>query len=189
MTKEITNIAYCPHCGNEAPQRLIHTQRYREKIFEGRTGKPSGDAPWSSFVAACSTCGDVLVYDNAGDQTSDTQFSTCELVHPKAPFIPVSVPPSIAAAYSEASRVKTISPNAFAVLIRRTLEILCHERGLTSGTLAQRLKVLSAKGELPPTLSQATDLLRLIGNIGLMVRKNPSILFTSAQSMNFYCDR
>jgi hypothetical protein len=46
------------------------------------------------------------------------------------------------------------------------LEILCNERGLTKGTLAKRLKILFDKGELPPVLSQTTDLLRLIGNIG-----------------------
>jgi hypothetical protein len=55
---------------------------------------------------------------------------------------------------------------SLAVLIRRTLEILCNERGVTKGTLAARLKILSDKGELPPILSQTTDLLRLIGNIG-----------------------
>lgn len=166
MTKETINIAYCPHCGNEAPQRLIHTQRYMEKTIESSTGKPSGDAPWSSFVAACSTCGQLLVYDNAGDQTPEARFSKCELVYPKVPFIPLSVPHKIADAYSEAARIKGISPNAFAVLIRRSLEILCHERGLTNGTLAKRLKILSDQGELPPTLSQATDLLRTIGNVG-----------------------
>jgi hypothetical protein len=78
----------------------------------------------------------------------------------------MDVPTKIATSYAEAYRVRSISPNAFAVLIRRTLEILCNERGVTTGSLANRLKTLSGKGELPPTLSQSTDLLRLIGNIG-----------------------
>ena len=167
MVSEITNVAYCPHCGNEAPQRLIHPQRYSEKMWDAKTGEPfKEDAPWSSFVASCETCGNVLVYDNPGDQTEEMQFSKCDLAYPKTPFLSPIIPRQIATSYAEAFKVRAISPNAFAVLIRRTLEILCNERGLTKGTLAARLKILSDKGELPPILSQTTDLLRLIGNIG-----------------------
>src|SRR5437763_16812744 len=104
MSKEITNVAYCPHCGNTAPQRLIHTQRYFEKAWQAHSGKGMDDAPWSAFVAACSTCGNVLVYDNPGDQTEEGRFSNCELVYPKAPFMPYSVPSNIAAAYLEAAK-------------------------------------------------------------------------------------
>jgi hypothetical protein len=166
MTSNITNIAYCPHCGNQAPQRLIHKQRYFEKMWDGKTGEPWEDAPWSSFVVACTTCENVLIYDNPGDQTEENRFSKCELVYPKPPFLSPVVPPKITTSYAEAFRVRHVSPNAFAVLIRRTLEILCDERGTSKGTLSNRLKFLSDKGELPPILSQTTDLLRLIGNIG-----------------------
>ena len=166
MTNEITNVAYCPHCGNQAPQRLLHRQTYREKMWDADTHEPLKDAPWSSFVASCQTCGNVLVYDNPGDHTEEKQFSLCDLVYPEMPFLSSDVPRKIATSYAEACRIKAISPNAFAVLIRRTLEILCNERGLTKGTFAKRLKILSDKGELPPVLSQTTDLLRLIGNIG-----------------------
>ena len=106
------------------------------------------------------------MYDNPGDHTEEKQFSLCDLVYPEMPFLSSDVPRKIATSYAEACRIKAISPNAFAVLIRRTLEILCNERGLTKGTFAKRLKILSDKGELPPVLSQTTDLLRLIGNIG-----------------------
>ena len=166
MTNEITNVAYCPHCGNQAPQRLLYRQTYHEKMWDADTHEPLKDAPWSSFVASCQTCGNVLVYDNPGDHTEEKQFSLCDLVYPEMPFLSSDVPRKIATSYAEASRIKAISPNAFAVLIRRTLEILCNERGLTKGTLAKRLKILFDKGELPPVLSQTTDLLRLIGNIG-----------------------
>jgi hypothetical protein len=167
MTSKITNIAYCPHCGNEAPQRLIHKQNYYEKSWDATTGeRTEEDVPRSSFVAACATCGNVLIYDNPGDQTDERRFASCSLVYPKTPLLSSVIPRQIANSYAEAFKVRAISPNAFAVLIRRTLEILCNERGVTKGTLANRLKVLSDKGELPPILSQTTDLLRLIGNIG-----------------------
>ena len=59
-----------------------------------------------------------------------------------------------------------MAPNAFAVQIRRALEALCEDRGAKNGTLQNMLNELSTKGEIPSTLIEATDLLRLIGNIG-----------------------
>jgi hypothetical protein len=163
MPQQDVRVAYCPHCGNTAPQHLIHTQRYLEALFKSTGEREKEDASWSTFITACSTCGKVLLYDNPGDEAYN--FTTCELVYPKNAFLSIFIPEKIRAAYAEASRVREVSPTAFAVMIRRSLEIVCNDRGLSAGNLAKRIKILSDRGEIPPVLSQATDLLRLIGNI------------------------
>jgi Domain of unknown function (DUF4145) len=165
MAIQITNVAYCPHCGNEAPQRLIHKQRFFKTCWNPKIRKPSENTPWSSFVAECQTCGNILVYDNAGDQTDDRTFSGCDLVYPAKTLISRSIPQKVADAYSEALRVRERSPNAFALLIRRALEIVCADQGVIGKNLAHRIKLLSDRGDLPPVLAEATELLRLIGNI------------------------
>jgi Domain of unknown function (DUF4145) len=68
--------------------------------------------------------------------------------------------------YQEALRLKAVSPNAFAIQIRRCLEALCDDRGASKGRLEKRLKELSFKGEIPPILAQITNALRLVGNVG-----------------------
>ncbi|MEI7730318.1 MAG: DUF4145 domain-containing protein [Verrucomicrobiota bacterium] len=68
--------------------------------------------------------------------------------------------------YREAKRVQNISPNAFAVLLRRALEALCDDRGLASDSLARRLKELSNRGEIPSKLSEISTILRELGNTG-----------------------
>jgi hypothetical protein len=166
MTGQITNIAFCPHCGNRAPQSLIHRQYYSEKAWESEHEQRSEDIPWSSFVASCGTCQKIIVYDNPGNTIFDNEFSRGELVYPNIPFLYHFVPEKVVNAYAEASRIKEISPNGFAVLIRRTLEILCNEFGIPDGTLVNRIRGLSDTGRLPPILLQAADLLRLVGNIG-----------------------
>ena len=56
MTKtEIRKVLYCPHCGNKAPQRLVHTQRYMVRTWAVANGKED-EAPWSIFVVVCETC-------------------------------------------------------------------------------------------------------------------------------------
>lgn len=62
--KKIRKIAYCTHCGNRAPQELIHTQEYWERIWSSNDGKEAEPVLWSMFVAVCDTCSQLLLYEN-----------------------------------------------------------------------------------------------------------------------------
>lgn len=163
--KEIRRVAYCPHCGNSAPQRLLHTQRFLEQAWDS-SGQETEPSPWSSFVAECEACGRILVYDNIADQLGDEEFARGELEYPKTDRLPVSVPARVATAYLEAARIKRIAPNAFAVQIRRAVEAICEDRKAKGRNLYARLGNLVKRGEMPPVLAKATDILRLLGNIG-----------------------
>jgi len=108
----------------------------------------------------------LLVYENYGDQWADEEFNYGELSYPESDHLPMAVPSRIRKVYAEAARIKNIAPNAFAVQIRRALEVLCEDRGAKKGNLQNRLSALGDKGEIPSTLAKASDLLRLLGNIG-----------------------
>jgi hypothetical protein len=163
--KSVRNIAYCPHCGNRAPQEMIHTQRYLERTW-GVDGKESEPSSWSMFVAVCHTCNQILLYENLGDQADPEDFSRCELVFPRPAYLDISVPREIAAIYEEAVRIKELTPNAFAVQIRRALEALSVDKGIKKGSLQVQLNELSKNGDIPPNLAKASDLLRMLGNVG-----------------------
>ncbi len=101
-----------------------------------------------------------------GDGYADDEFDHCDLEHPSGTQLHRAVPERIRAAYEEASRIREIAPNAFAVQIRRALEALCEDRGAKGRNLSARIEDLSKKGELPSALVQITDVMRLVGNIG-----------------------
>jgi hypothetical protein len=161
----IRRVLYCPHCGNRAPQRLIHRQRYLERSWYTATGEEDRD-PWSTFVVVCETCGHILLYENLADLLEDDEFGKAELEYPKAGRLSAGVPKTICEVYDEAARIRETAPNAFAVQIRRALEALCEDRAAKGRSLAEKLKDLSAKAEIPPVLAEMTDVLRLIGNVG-----------------------
>ena len=96
----------------------------------------------------------------------DGEFQNAELEYPEAGRLHVSVPQTIRDVYEEAARIREIAPNAFAVQIRRALEALCEDRSAKGRSLADKLKDLSDRAEIPPVLAEMTDVLRLIGNIG-----------------------
>jgi hypothetical protein len=77
-----------------------------------------------------------------------------------------AIPKPIAAIYREAHRIKETAPNAFAVQIRRALEAVCDDRGVSIGPLYKRVADLVKKGIAPPVFGEAADLLRAVGNIG-----------------------
>ena len=158
------DVAYCPHCGNDAPQRLVAVHNPERD--------DAGDFGYFALVA-CETCGRPLLYRSLFEKIAITaalavRFSLKEykLVWPKAGNLHNSVPQSVRTCYEEAAGIKNRSPNGFANQIRRALEMLCRDRGATKRTLAENLKELSDKGEIPSVLAEMTDVLRMLGNIG-----------------------
>lgn len=150
-------INFCPHCCNRAKQEQIHTQHYQGSAW----GVDDGDLSTTDgtyYVYVCTTCREILVYHQLFDFEWD-------LVYPDI-TLDRSVPSRIAKIYDEAIKIKHVSPNSFAVQIRRALEALCIDRGVSGSNLASMLKMLNERGEIPATLSEASDILRLIGNLG-----------------------
>jgi len=88
------------------------------------------------------------------------------LVYPVPSSLGKSVPERVRKIYNEASKVKSVSATAFAILARRVLEEICADRGVKTKNLADGLKALIANGDIPKTLAEATDLIRLVGNMG-----------------------
>lgn len=53
---------------------------------------------------------------------------------------------------------------AAAIMVRKTLELICHDRGATGANLKERLAALRSKVILPTELFDGLDYLRLLGN-------------------------
>jgi hypothetical protein len=53
---------------------------------------------------------------------------------------------------------------AAAIMVRKTLELLCVAQGATGGNLKERIKALGSKVVLPPDLLGGLDDIRLLGN-------------------------
>ena len=80
-------------------------------------------------------------------------------------FDAANIPASITKALEEAITCHaTECFVASAIMVRKTLEELCHERGATGATLKDRLRNLGTKVILPEELLAGLDDLRLLGN-------------------------
>jgi hypothetical protein len=80
-------------------------------------------------------------------------------------FDTTNIPASITKALNEAIGCHSIEGyTAAAIMVRKTLEELCHEQKATGGNLKERLRDLSTKIVLPKDLLDGLDDLRLLGN-------------------------
>jgi hypothetical protein len=122
--------------------------------------------PATYYVASCDTCKGILVYLDIPDRTEPDEFELAGLAWPQKQTLHVAVPKPIRQIYEEAALIRNLSADAFAVQIRRALEAICNDRGITVVNLHDALRELAKKGEIPPVLAEFTDVLRLLGNIG-----------------------
>jgi hypothetical protein len=76
------------------------------------------------------------------------------------------LPDNIARAYEAARRVRTIDPNAYAVLVGRVVELICEDRDAKGKFLSHKLRDLAARGEIPKNLVPVAETLADLRNVG-----------------------
>lgn len=80
-------------------------------------------------------------------------------------FDATDIPPPIASSLEEAVKCHSSqSYKAAALMVRRTLEELCEDRGAKGANLKDRLAALASVVVIPKELLEAADHLRLLGN-------------------------
>lgn len=158
-------VLYCPHCGNTSVQTTLLTQEFTDTFYRLSSGDSEQEAGLYTVVK-CETCDEILVYISYHNflEQSETQFG--DLQFPKQSFFPKAVPENIRKIYKEAVLVKNISPTAYVILARKVLEEICVEQGISDKNLSLALKKLAQNNIIPKTLSDATTLIRLVGNTG-----------------------
>lgn len=118
-------------------------------------------------VLKCPACEkiNIVSYEWHDGIESEDEISY-DFLYPQNSTYPIGLPEKILTAFKAAEKVKSIDVNAYAILMRRLLELVCLDRNATSGTLAAMLKELAGKKEIPDKLVKVASGLKDFGNIG-----------------------
>ena len=100
------------------------------------------------------------------DGMHNAQETSYDFLYPQNASYPIGLPEKILKAFKSAEKVKSIDFNAYAILTRRLLELVCLDRNATGKTLATMLKDLASKNEIPDKLVKVASGLKDFGNIG-----------------------
>ncbi|MES2225912.1 MAG: DUF4145 domain-containing protein [Patescibacteria group bacterium] len=149
----------CDNCGKATPHTQCGKAVEHEKV-DVDDDFPPFEIQWNYIFAQCDVCADVCLFVSGDYDPEDIT----QLFPVKKDL--KDVPEGVRISYSEAKRVKGASPVAFAVMVRRTLEYICRDKGASGKDLKQKLDDLSAKGIIPETLAKMSHVLRDRGNQG-----------------------
>ena len=160
-----SKIVSCRYCGNLSRMKVVGGVTEDLSHFDPDYGYNDYGIHYS--VLRCYACNEVSIisYDVHPDIESEDDISYMFL-YPQKTNYPPGLPDSILKAYKAAEKVKNIDVNAYAILMRRLLELVCIERGALSKNLAQMLGELARKEEIPDKLVEVAKGLKDFGNIG-----------------------
>lgn len=147
----------CPHCGHNGTFESVgHDVHNRNNVF-GVRRCPNGKCFGYLF----------FIYNT----NSETVLLT--LPPDTIPFDKENIPDKVLNAFTEATI--SYSNNCFiasAIMIRKTLEEICLDRGATGKNLYARLEDLGTKIVIPKELIEGMQELRLLGNDAAHIESN-----------------
>ncbi|MCH7905524.1 MAG: DUF4145 domain-containing protein, partial [Armatimonadetes bacterium] len=144
----------CLACGNETPHQIL--AEHTESVWDEDSREEIGIRTY--LFVCCGTCREVAVHHDEGETTQS--------LWPLNAYLGPAVPKTVQKRYRDALTVKKRLPSAFAVQIRRALEAMCTEQGVSERNLAQALTALVKQLDLPAFAVDMARVSRQLGNKG-----------------------
>lgn len=152
----------CGRCGSATLHTLSVSEDSTVTMFDADGIETEESAEYHLF--RCNGCLDISLYVWSALNEPGTEFG--EKVYPFTyrHSTDLTIPNEVRDACKEAEKVKDRGSTAYAVMVRRVLEIIVRERGIDERNLFKAIVALSGRDSLPPTLIEAFAILRKLGN-------------------------
>lgn len=164
-----TPILRCGHCGNRAPMR-VRARDSRVQSHESPVNDRGFNVAWDAGAVfetlACPACDGTSFAKYEYHEMLSDEGVEYQILYPTDRGMPAGLPEAISKAYEAAQRVKNVEANAFGVLLRRVMELVCHDRGAQGRDLNRQLQDLAQRGEIPEKLVDVANGVRHLGNVG-----------------------
>lgn len=166
MSEKLSKLITCSHCYNISKMEIIGSVN-DDNVYVDDKSRSMMECGTIYSVLECPACNQVNIirYDWHDGMESDEEVKY-EILFPKNEKTPFGLPEKIEKALIAADKVKIIDVNAYAILLRRLLELVCIDRNAEGDTLAKMLNDLSSKGEIPIKLVNVAKRLKDLGNVG-----------------------
>jgi hypothetical protein len=166
MSDQLSKIITCGHCYNIAKMEIAGG--ISDTVIERDPDNgPCGEFGTIYQVLKCPACGKVnIISFGWHDMIESDDEIRYEVLYPHNTEFPIGLPQHILKALQAAERVKPIDVNAYVILLRRLLELVCIDRHARGDNLATMLQDLANKKEIPEKLVHVAKGLKDFGNLG-----------------------
>lgn len=165
--KRYSGQIQCRHCLHRSPMEIVSSYSVAIDRIEAHPGDYE-DIYTFYEILKCPACFKIMLQEYDWCDYWEGSDISPTIVYPNntSDEIPLGLPEKIKNAVAAAQKVKDIDANAYAVLIGRVLEMVCVDRNAKGDRLANQLKDLSEKGEIPEKLVMVAKNLKDFRNIG-----------------------
>lgn len=158
-------IEECRHCGNKTKLDIVG-----KYIENGEPEELLYEQQW--LMLKCCVCGkislasiysgeDTITSYTNGDYTYDSIYTTH---FPVETYKGTNVPENVDNSFSSALKVRYVDNIICLMALRRTLEIICKDKGALGKTLEKKILNLTERCVFPQVINEASDILRILGN-------------------------
>lgn len=159
-------LMQCYHCGNKGLLNVIAQHKDTDTEFAyDEYGNKVGivfqeNMVWS--MVSCPVCNMISVYKEYWNSCEHSKEDT--VVYPTSNFNNLGVPKNISKAFEAALKVKQIDSAICLLSLRRTLEVVCKDKGAKGKDLESKIKDLIERGVFPSVFEDACWVIRQLGN-------------------------
>lgn len=168
-------VLRCGHCGNTTGFHERAEYAYEERLYDNdNDGNP---IYWGRYevkrvewrILQCPACKNPTLHQFLGPGDEHGGYDdepSATVLYPHEKPLSQDVPQDVATAYRDALRIAQIAPGACAVMMGRTLEIICQHEGAAGRNLQHCLLNLVNDGRIPEMLARMAQQVRQIRNLG-----------------------
>lgn len=158
-------IEECRHCGNKTKLDIVG-----KYIENGEPEELLYEQTW--LMLKCCVCGKIsLASIYSGEDTvlgytdGEYEYDKIYTTHfPVETYKGTNVPENVDNAFSSALKVRYVDNIICLMALRRTLEIICKDKGAKGKTLEKKILNLTERCIFPQIINEASDILRILGN-------------------------
>lgn len=164
-------VCFCWHCGNKGLLNYIvsfdsvHEAPKNEDIKNPIICQLAGNTEITTWsVYQCPVCGNPVLISKTLPNAMPEQFAQYRYQFPTQNIDYTGVPENIKAAFESALRTRTIDSAICILSLRRTLEMICKDKGAEGRDLKSKIQNLIDKKVLPEMMNDACWIVRQSGN-------------------------
>ncbi len=156
-------VLKCLYCGNETLMNMVGYHQFSKSDEQTYFYR-------DSRMYSCPVCKRVTFTEqecfseDCGPWDEDYPYEN--ILFPVNSFKGIHLPNKIKEAFEASLKVKNIDYSICLVALRRTLELVCKDKGARGQNLSQMINDLSQNNILPKTLIEVSTITRLFGNLG-----------------------
>ena len=156
-------VLLCYHCGNKTFMHKVTDYKWE---WESGEGCIWGSYTWALYF--CPVCHKVTLEETEiFSEYEDPEIGLIPMEKILFPAVNTNsnMPYEVSGAFEAALKVRNIDGAVCLIALRRTLEMMCKDKGANRRNLYEKLKYLSCEGVLPPIIDKMADILKNWGNM------------------------